>query len=177
MNQRPISLPWQCKRSGSCCRSVSQIVMTPQEAILIRDARPDLSLKWYQHADRRFVYLKGKPCPCLGSDDQGLAVCTVWAVRPFNCRRFGCYRPDTEAEPYEPEPLDVEHGRLGCANLSDRLAQSRAVRRDYALKQRKAQRWARAHGWPDDLTPTQVGSNVTFYRLSPSSPQPTTKTD
>lgn len=147
--------------------------MTPQEAILVRDARPDLTLQWYWHPDRRFVYLRGKPCPLLGRDEQGLAVCTVWVLRPYNCRRFGCFRPDPATEPYEAENLDLERLRLGCANLSDRL-KDRRVRRAYAKMQRKAAKWAVRHGWPQGLTPTQVGSNVTFYRLSE---QPKTGTD
>lgn len=172
---RPIEAKWQCKRSGDCCQSVSQIVMTPQEAIRVRDARPDLVLQWYHHPDRRFVYLRGRPCPLLHMDGD-VATCTVHPVRPYNCRRFGCYRPDPASEPYESEPLDLEHGRLGCANLSDRLAQSRAVRRDYALRQRKASRWALQHGWTQDMAPTPVGSNVVFYRLS-GTRQGKTKTD
>lgn len=138
--------------------------MTPQEAILIRDARPDLSLKWYQHPDRRFVLLRGRPCPLLRMD-AGVATCTVHAARPYSCRRFKCYRPDPSTEPYEPEPLDLERGRLGCANLSDRLAQSRAVRRDYALNQRKAQRWALAHGWAPDQVPQGSASRVPYHQF------------
>ncbi len=138
--------------------------MTPQEAIEVRDARPDLTLRWYQHPDPKFVYLRGQPCPLLRMDGQ-LAVCTVHHVRPYNCRRFGCFRPDPATEPYEAEPLDLDRGRLGCANLSDRLG-NRAVRRAYAKMQRKAQRWALTHGWTQDLTPTPVGSDVVFYRLT-----------
>lgn len=149
--------------------------MTPQEAIKVRDARPDLALQWYHHHDGRFVYLKGHPCPLLQMDGTR-ASCTVHAVRPYNCRRFGCFRPDPHTEPYEPEPLDLARGRLGCANLSDRLAESRSVRRAYARMQRRATHWAVTHGWPQELAPTPAGSNVVFYRLAPVS-QGSTKTD
>ena len=166
--KRPIELPWSCDRSGDCCRQVSQIVMTPHEAVELARARPDVELHFYQHLDKRFVYLQGQPCPLLGSSDSGLAVCTVWAVRPYNCRRFGCFRPDPSTEPYEPEAVDYDNARLGCANLSDRL-HDRGVRRQYAKMQRKAQRWALKHGWSQETAPTAVGSNVVFYRMTPTS--------
>ena len=139
--------------------------MTREEAEELKRARPELDLQFYRHLDRRFVYLRGQPCPLLrwvGS----MAVCSVWRVRPYNCRRFGCFRPDVSSEPYESESLDLERGRLGCTNLSDRLA-DRGVRRAYARMQRRSQRWADAHGWPKDTLPAQAGSNVTFYTMRP----------
>ena len=169
---RLVTLPWSCQRSGDCCASVSQIVMTPLEAAELGKARPDANLKFYYHADRRFVFLLGKPCPLLAWEGKK-AVCTVHAVRPYNCRRFGCFRPDPTTEPYEPEAVDYDNARLGCANLSDRLS-NRAVRRAYALLQRKAQKWALRHGWTQDMAPTAAGSDVVFYRMAPTAhtPQP-----
>lgn len=137
--------------------------MTPEEATLLQTRRSDLT--FYQHPDKRFVYLQGKPCPLLRMDG-AVATCTVHDIRPYNCRRFGCFRPDPAHEPYIAEPLDLPNMRLGCANLSDRLS-NRAVRRAYAQLQRKAQRWATAHGWAPDLLPTQTGSSVIAYRLQP----------
>ena len=165
---RPIEQGWRCKRSGDCCASVSQIVMTPQEALVLHQVRPDL--KFYYHTDQRFVFLQGRPCPLLAYDKHKKALCTEYERRPYNCRRFGCFRPNPTVEPYESEPVQPESLRLGCANLSDRL-QVRSVRREYARLQRKAQRWALKHGWSQDMAPTTVGSNVTFYRLSPASPR------
>ena len=135
--------------------------MTLEEASLLKERRADL--KFYAHLDKRFVYLDGKPCPLLRMDGT-VATCTVHDIRPYNCRRFGCFRPDPATAPYQAEPLDLHNLRLGCANLSDRLP-NRAVRRAYAQLQRKAQRWAVTHGWVPDLLPTQAGSNVTFYRM------------
>ena len=120
--------------------------MTQEEATRVQAATPRKLL--FHPVDDRFVFLRGHPCPLL-STDGALAVCTVWPVRPYNCRRFGCFRPDPPSEPFEPEPLDLERGRLGCGNLSDRLT-NRQVRRAYALMQRRAQRWALAHGWTND---------------------------
>ena len=169
---RPIKLPWSCQRSGDCCASVSQIVMTPQEAQLIHDVRPELP--FYQHPDQRFVFLAGKPCPLLAYDQYHKAVCTEYAIRPYNCRRFGCFRPDPSVEPYEAERVDPERLRLGCANLSDRL-RSRPVRRAYAKLQRKAQKWALKHGWSEDMAPTPVGSDIILYQLQrrPAAPDQT----
>lgn len=142
---RPVVLPWDCHRSGDCCRSVDNVVMTTQERDVLLERRPDL--RGHFEAFGTFVALRAKPCPLLAQDAQGLATCTVHDIRPYNCRRFGCYRPDPTVEPYEGEPFDLDRTRLGCANLSDRIALSRPVRRDYARRQRKAQRWAMAHGW------------------------------
>lgn len=160
-SKRLVVLPWSCNRSGDCCRHPAAILFSREEAALAQAARPDLPLTFYTHPDNRFVYLKGQPCPLLQDGPQ--ATCTIWPVRPYNCRRFGCFRPDVATEPYESEPLDPEHLRLGCANLSDRLA-DRGVRRAYAQMQRKAQRWALKHGWSQEMAPTPVGSNVVFYR-------------
>lgn len=161
-SKRPIEPGWQCKRSGDCCQQVPQIVMTREEADELKKVA-STSLTFYRHLDARFVYLKGQPCPLLGWEGKK-AVCTVWAVRPYNCRRFGCFRPNPAEEPYEAEPLDLSRSRLGCANLSDRLT-DRQVRREYVKMQRHAQRWANKHGWTPDVLPAQTGSNVTFYGL------------
>ncbi len=59
-------------------------------------------------------------------------------------------RPDPKTEPFEPEDFDPGKGMYGSKNLSDRLVGSRVVRRLYSRIQRKAQRWALAHGWRDD---------------------------
>lgn len=161
---RPVVKDWHCCRSGDCCRSVSAIVMTPEEAEVLKAVRPELT--FYSFPDNRFVYLTGLPCPLLQVDAKWRALCSEYERRPYNCRRFGCFRPDPRVEPYEPEAVDYERGRLGCANLSDRLV-SRQVRREYATLQRKGQRWALRHGWSQQDAPTPVGSNVVFYRLTP----------
>lgn len=119
-------------------------------AIEQADASPRL-LTWLPHADRRFIRLQAAPCPLLTTDDQGRAACSVWAVRPYNCRRFLCGRVDVTQELFEPEPSLPELGRLGCRNLSDRLGQSLRFREHYRTCQRHAQReWAESHGWTPD---------------------------
>ena len=114
--------------------------MTPAERERLLARRPDLASRFRVQPDG-FVALAARPCPLLATDDAGRAVCTVYDVRPYSCRRFGCYRPDPAQEPYEEGP-DGE-----CRNLVDRVMQSRDVRRAYALQQRKAQRWALRHWW------------------------------
>lgn len=69
-------------------------------------------------------------------------MCRVYDVRPFNCRRFGCFRPSPEKE-----PLELDHSKLGCKNLTDRIGNSSEVLRAYRRMQRDAQPWAVAHGW------------------------------
>jgi Fe-S-cluster containining protein len=145
---RPIAVPWTCARSGDCCHETPNVLMTPEERDLLVARRPDLAVRFGTLGV--FVVLPARPCPLLATDGQGRSTCTVHDIRPYNCRRFGCYRPDPTTEIFEPEPLDLDKGRLGCANLSDRIARSRDVRRAYALQQRKAQRWAMRMGWKSE---------------------------
>lgn len=76
------------------------------------------------------------PCRFLSG-----TTCTIYEHRPYNCRRFICLRPDPDDEPLE------TGGPLGCFNASERILLNRDARRFYAHHQRKAQRWADAHGW------------------------------
>lgn len=89
------------------------------------------------------VALKAKPCPFFLFKE-----CTVYESRPYNCRRFACMRPDPKTEPFQLNEADE------CVNFWERMAVSREVRRLAVLIQRKAQRWARAHGWTDDVQST-----------------------
>lgn len=146
MGKRLVILPWSCDMSGDCCKSVGDVVMTKEEAGLLKgavDPAQWATLLWKPVEDG-FVALMAAPCPLLGADNR----CTVHAVRPYNCRRFACLR--VEGEAFEPEPLDLARGRFGCANLSDRVRDSRDARRFYAKIQRKAQRWAMSHGWTNE---------------------------
>lgn len=104
------------------------------------------TLQWTPHpSDPKFVNLTAAPCPFL----EGQNRCTVHDIRPYNCRRFGCLRPDPRSEPLVMAPLSpiLHYGTVGCSNLRERLMQSRVARRIYALLQRKGMRWALKHGW------------------------------
>ena len=128
--------------------------MTSQEAnLLVAFAEQHWTIKrlgtlGFSKGEGSFVRLHAAPCPFL----EGQSTCSVHAIRPYNCRRFGCMRPDVKAEKLVLDramPITL-YRDLGCANLRERLIQSRAVRRLYANMQRKAQRWARQHGWSDN---------------------------
>ena len=152
---RPVDPNWACLRSGDCCRSVESVVMTQQEARVVMEiAQSRLTIgqlnrvHWSPTSHVGFVSLQAAPCPFL----EGQNTCLVHDVRPFNCRRFGCLRPDPTAEPLVMAPASswLQYGRVGCSNLRERLIQSRVARRLYARLQRKGQRWARAHGWTEE---------------------------
>lgn len=128
---------WRCHRSSDCCRNVGTVTMTPAERAELERAS-DRPMTFRDRADG-FVDLVGAPaCPLLG-DDGG---CTVYAVRPYNCRRWGCFRPTTD----EPFALAVmPTADLGTVPV--RLFTSRPVARQWRRMQDAAQPWALAHGW------------------------------
>jgi Fe-S-cluster containining protein len=120
--------PWTCQRSGDCCREPDVVVMTPAERAEIERAAPDVALSFTATPDG-FVALKARPCPLLAGND-----CSVYAVRPYNCRRYACGRDDVAVR-RDPNPVPA------------RFYTDRAFRRQMMLMQRKAQTWGRAHGW------------------------------
>lgn len=135
---RPVEIPWTCRREGDCCTRPNGVVVTAQERDVLMAARPEVAAEFITQADG-FVFLRARPCPYFRRDAKQKGLCTVYAVRPYNCRRFMCARVPGEAW------QENEHG--ACLNLEDRLNQSRPFRRFYAVVQRRAQTWARAHGW------------------------------
>lgn len=151
---RPVDPEWTCQMSGDCCRAVETVTMTPPEAnLLVAWAEKHWTMRElgrlrFTPMRQGFVSMSAGPCPFLS----GLNICTVHPIRPFHCRRFGCLRPDVKAEPLQMAPLSpfVMFGTIGCSNLRERLVQSRVARRIYGLLERKAQRWARDHGWTEE---------------------------
>lgn len=106
--------------------------MTKEEAAeIVHAAPPTIRLQFRPEADG-FVAMKAGPCPLFA-----FSQCLVYDVRPYNCRRFGCMRPDVIAEPFE----------VAGTNMLDRVKTSRIARRMAERMQRKAQLWARRHGW------------------------------
>lgn len=142
---RPVDPDWSCQREGSCCRVPPFVVMTHAERRTVELAASvtarDAVLGWEADPTDGFVRLLAGPCP-LYAEHQGLGQCRVYTYRPYNCRRFGCMRPDVKAEPFD------------GLNMSDRVKTSRIARRLAEKLQRKAQRWARIHGWKDDAHAT-----------------------
>jgi hypothetical protein len=129
--------------------------MTPAERDLLLARRPDLASSFTAWSPD-FVALAPvdgtRRCPLLAFDGT-LATCTVHDIRPLNCRRFWCGRPDPAREPFEEDISRV--AVMGCKNLTDRVLQSRPFRREMAHRQRTALRtWGHKHGWRDDVSRT-----------------------
>lgn len=128
----PVDPHWKCHKSGECCTKPAEVVMTKLEAAAITHAAPSGIRLTFRPLDEDFVALKAGPCPLFvfGS-------CLVYPVRPYNCRRFNCLRPDPKSE-----PLD------GDKNWRIRTEQSRIAKRLYSRLQNKAMGWAQKMGWP-----------------------------
>ncbi len=110
--------------------------MTQEECSVISDRYPHL--KWANHEDSRFVQLVGDPaCPLLVTVD-GTPTCAVHDIRPYNCRRWGCFRTSPE------ESFDNQ-------DVKDRIAGNRDYRRQAVLMQRRAQKRALQHGWDPSM--------------------------
>jgi Fe-S-cluster containining protein len=131
---RPVDPKWTCQKFGECCTIPKEVVMTKEEMVALVHAAPPTITLHFRPCDEKgdFVALKAAPCPLYV-----FHTCLVYESRPFNCRRFGCMRPDTQKEPFE---------RDG-ANMKDRTETSRVARRMAIRMQTKAQKWAYANGW------------------------------
>lgn len=132
LTKRPVDPQWMCQRSGDCCTQPEEVVMTKEEAAEIVHHAPKEVQMAFRPVDDRFVALRAKPCPLFAFN-----TCMVYDHRPYNCRRFNCMRPDVKAEPFE----------VDGSNMMDRIKTSRVALRLAEKLQRKAQRWARKHGW------------------------------
>lgn len=133
---RPIDPNWTCQHSGECCTLPAEVVMTREEWEMLKPSIPLGVDVVFRDVNEKFIALKAQPCPLHIFNR-----CTVYEVRPYNCRRFGCMRPDPKTEVFE------LGGPLGCKNLSERVEKSRDARRQAIRMQHKAQRWGRKHGW------------------------------
>lgn len=139
-DRREIAHPWRCQREGDCCL-VRQLVVTRDEVAAMQAADPQpLNVEPHERGFLRIVMPAGR-CVYLKRELDGQATCGIYEARPFQCRRFMCLRPDPKTEPWEGS------GPLGCRNLSDRLAESRYAMTFYESNQRRAGKWALAHGW------------------------------
>lgn len=128
----PIDPQWRCQRSGDCCTQPAEVVMTQEEAsVLVLHAPPEIKME-FRPAGENFVAMKAGPCPLFV-----FKTCLVYEHRPYNCRRFGCMRPDPKTEPFEKDG----------GNLLKRVNTSKAARKLAIWMQKRAQAWARTHGW------------------------------
>lgn len=133
---RPVDPAWKCQRDGACCTIPAEVVMTRQERFALLRAAPDTILSEWREIDEKFVALKAHPCPFYIFNE-----CVVYDSRPYNCRRFACMRPDVKAE-----PVKTERDLLAC--VEERIGVSRAALRLARLIQRRSQKWALKHEWP-----------------------------
>lgn len=135
--------PWACVRDGKCCTEPRFVVMTHAERRLLTTSAthlPKNALQWRAADHPAFVKLVARPCPLYDADAQG---CTVYDVRPFNCRRFGCMRSDVATEPFPAGgvPVILERAKAkGVDHLADTLRGLDALHQADAA-------WALAHGW------------------------------
>lgn len=137
LQPRPVDPKWKCQRSGECCTVPAEVVMTRQEKYAVLRAAPDGIRSEWRDVDDNFVAVKAHPCPFFIFKE-----CVVYESRPYNCRRFGCMRPDPKAEPLT---TDAEV----TASMMERVQTSRVARRMAERMQRHAQRWAVKMGWMD----------------------------
>lgn len=139
MGKRLTVLDWQCQGSGDCCRVPKFVAMTYAERKELEDRKGDalrpLTFRYNDHP--RFTNMVTGPCPFVTDDNR----CNVYDVRPHNCRRFGCARPDVAVEKFEDSPA-------GCLNLVERLPEAAPI---IEAMQAEARPWALAHQWDERL--------------------------
>jgi Fe-S-cluster containining protein len=127
-----IELPFRCVSRADCCREPPYVVVSESEQMLL--PRGD-RVKYVPHR-AGFWRLLAHPCPFLTEANR----CSVYEIRPYNCRRFICGRPHDSTEPW----IMRKWGE--CRNMTGRLSSAKFLA--YAQQvQIEAQPWARAHGW------------------------------
>lgn len=108
--------------------------MTPEELGAVTEAAPAVCITWTPDRAPGMVRLAAAPCPYHVAP----STCLVYPARPYNCRRYGCYRDDARHEPWDPAPIPPN------------VLADRHLRRQFARTQATAQPWALAHGWKAD---------------------------
>ena len=108
--------------------------MTFVERRELEAARPDLAkrLRWTAGPRPSLTALIAKPCPFLEGSR-----CSVYDVRPYNCRRWMCGRTERD-QPVEDAPVPLV------------VLRSKELLNDFQDLQAAAQPWALAHGWRED---------------------------
>lgn len=108
--------PWTCTRCGECCTTPPFVTVTTQERAILENRGPAV----FVPDDKvGFSRMLAAPCPFYADG------CTVYDVRPLNCRRY--------------------------ASMKGYTGSARDARRVQVHIQRKAHaRWGHAHGWTAD---------------------------
>lgn len=138
---RPVDPDWKCHQSGDCCTQPSEVLMTHEERQLIMREMPQGIRTEWRAVNDKMAALKAHPCPFFIFNS-----CVIYSIRPYNCRRFACMRPDPKTEKWEGQEVS-ERAPTGCKNADDRFFTSRVARRMLVQIQRKASRWGLKHGW------------------------------
>ena len=127
-------MEWRCQSRGDCCRIPKAVSMTYAERRELEAVAHLASrrLQWRYDARPTMTRLVTGPCPFVTPDNR----CAAYDVRPFNCRRFGCMRPDGSAESFD------DREALARVKSEDGLIQLRRI-------QSEAQPWALDHGWKE----------------------------
>jgi Fe-S-cluster containining protein len=132
---------WACSRDGKCCTEPRFVVMTWAERREIEAAAthlPRRALQWRAGDRPSLTMLVTRPCPLYDAEKKG---CTVYDVRPFNCRRFGCMRDDVTRETFTDQSSVILFRRR-----PDEQAIA-ATLRGLERLEADARPWALAHGW------------------------------
>ncbi len=127
-----IELPFSCQGRADCCREPPYVVVSEAEQMLL--PRGD-GVRYTPHR-AGFWRLMAHPCPFLTESNQ----CSVYEIRPYNCRRFICGRPRHSTEPW----IMRKNGE--CRNMTGRLTSNKFFAH-VLLVQAEAQVWGQAHGW------------------------------
>lgn len=137
-----IDLNWQCQRSGDCCRTTPTVTMTWAERNALESVANGRRLRWSAGERPELTNLLAEPCPFLDVEGDHTR-CGAYEVRPLNCRRFQCWRPDVDTEAFVPAEQP-----FGCENFKVRYAYSKGVRDRAKHHQDTAmQTWGKHMGW------------------------------
>jgi len=97
---------WSCTACGKCCRGPGVVYFTAEDLENIREALKLSDAKWERLHTRLvqkrknglFLHQTAKACALLGKDGK----CTVYEVRPLQCRTFPFWTSNFESrESYE----------------------------------------------------------------------------
>ena len=127
---------WACHGSGDCCRQPKLVSTTYAERreLEAHAEKATRRLQWRYNARPNMTNLVAGPCPFVTPENR----CSVYEVRPFACRRFGCMRADTKAEKFMDEDT---------AAIARRMPEALPVLQKL---QADGQVWAKNHGWAEN---------------------------
>lgn len=142
---------WKCFDGCSgCCANVCMTIEERNAIFDVVDFPTRINLierleTEYRGSNRLFLH---GPCPLLTEDNK----CSVYDVRPLNCRKFMCGRKSIDEELRFSEDGDQ------CLNHVERFAEDKEYRLLYRRNYKREEPWARRMGWFDrEETKSAVG--------------------